>query len=89
MTREEKIEIVKKDVMSLHDAKRYVDTDHCIVYEDLAENLESYLKEWFPDEEDDADLIDDIREMIRSGKPAQDWGVVEANGRTYYIEYFF
>ena len=54
-----------------------------IIFEDFEQHFESYLKEWDFDE----DLESDIRKMVETKKPAPDWGVVEQDGKTYYIMY--
>ena len=46
-------------------------------------NIESYLDEWNIEEEDK----DEYRKMVTDKIPARDWGVVEDNGKTYYIMY--
>ena len=53
------------------------------IFEDFEENIESYLDEWNIEEEDK----DEYRKMVTDKIPARDWGIVEDNGKTYYIMY--
>ncbi len=53
------------------------------VFDDFAEHLEMYLDEW----DADADRREELREMVKTGKPAEDWGVVKDGEKTYYIMY--
>lgn len=76
------LEILMADGCTRHDAEKHL-KNGAIIYSDFAEHLESYLKEWRLDE-DDADAF---REMIRTGKPVADWGIVKDGNTTYYIEY--
>lgn len=51
--------------------------------EDFEKHFESYMDEWDIDEEERAEY----RRMIDEKKPVADWGVVEHNGKTWYISY--
>ena len=45
--------------------------------------FDDYMKEWNIEEED----IEEYRKMVTDKIPALDWGIVEDNGKVYYIEY--
>lgn len=45
--------------------------------------LRKNLDEWNVEEEDK----DEYRKMVADKIPARDWGIVEDNGKTYYIMY--
>ena len=32
-------------------------------------------------------MVEDYKKMIRTKEPVADWGVVKADGETYYIQY--
>lgn len=51
--------------------------------EDFENNFGHYMDEWDIDEEDRAEY----KSMIDTKKPAADWGVVEHDGKTWYIMY--
>ena len=55
------------------------------IYEDLEERLDIYLNEWSSLCDDD--FLEGVRKMVETKKPFTDWGVVEMDGKTYYIEY--
>ena len=50
---------------------------------DFEKNFESYMEEWGIDGDDRAEY----KAMIEEKKPADDWGIVEDSGKTYYIMY--
>ena len=56
--------------------------------EDFEKNWKSYLDE-IPmiDCEEKEEMVEAYKNMIETKKPLPDWGVVEHDGRTYYIEY--
>ena len=82
MTRERQIEIIMDDGCTRAEAEKHLRAG-AIVLEDFEKNFESYLKDW----DMDKDLENDIRKMVGTKKPAPDWGVVEKDGKTYYIMY--
>lgn len=57
------------------------------IYDDFEENggIEEYIDEWYYDD----DLAENLREMVKSGVPAPDWGVVDLDGKRYFIEYCY
>ena len=48
------------------------------------EHIEDYLKELCRGDEDFEEVL---RKMIETKEPFPDWGIVELNGKTYYIMY--
>ena len=82
MTREREIEILMEDRCTRAEAEKHL-KDGTIIFEDFAENLESYLDEWDIEEED----REAYRKMVADKIPVADWGIVEQDGKTYYIEY--
>ena len=82
MTREREIELLMLDRCTKSEAEKHLKNDSTI-FEDFEENIESYLDEWNIEEEDK----DEYRKMVTDKIPARDWGIVEDNGKTYYIMY--
>lgn len=82
MTREREIEILMQDGCTRAEAEKHL-KNGTIIFEDFEQHFESHLKEWDFDE----DLESDIRKMVETKKPDPDWGVVEQDGKTYYIMY--
>ena len=82
MTREKEIELLMKDGDTRSEAEKHL-KDGAMIFEDLAENLESYLDEWDVEEED----REAYRNMIKNKIPVADWGIVEDDGKTFYIMY--
>lgn len=84
MTRQQEIEIIMKDRKTEREAKKYLEKG-AIVFEDFEENFEGYMKEW--ESSMDSENVEKFRKMIETKEPVQDWGVVEYEGKTYYIMY--
>lgn len=82
MTREREIELLMLDRCTKSEAEKHLKNGSTI-FEDFEENIESYLDEWNIVEEDK----DEYRKMVTDKIPARDWGIVEDNGKTYYIMY--
>lgn len=82
MTKEREIELLMMDRCTKSEAEKHLNNGSTI-FEDLEENIESYLDEWDVEEEDK----DEYRKMVTDKIPARDWGIVEDNGKTYYIMY--
>ena len=85
MTREREIEILKMDgCRNTAEAERYLKKG-CMIFE--GQNFENffdeYMEEWNIEPED----IPAYRKMIEEKIPVRDWGIVEDNGKTYYIMY--
>ena len=85
MTREMEIEILMEDRCTKSEAEKYLNNG-TIIFEDFEENLDSYIKE-FSDEDVIGFDEKSFREMVETKKPLPDWGVVEKDGKTYYIMY--
>ena len=82
MTKEKQIEILMKDRCTKTEAENFL-KNGTTIYDDFEENFEDYMKEWICDE----DQIAAFKEMVDTKSPVLDWGIVEDNGKTYYIEY--
>lgn len=84
MTKEREIEILMLDKCTKSEAEKHL-KDGSIVYEgkDFEKHFNEYMKEWNIEEED----IKEYRKMITEKIPVLDWGIVEDNGKVYYIEY--
>ena len=76
------IKILMMDGCTESEAKKHLERG-TMVYSDMAENFDKYAKEWQLDEEE----REAIRNIIDSKEPAQDWGVVEIDGKLYFIQY--
>lgn len=82
MTREREIELLMMDRCTKSEAEKHL-KDGSTVFEDFEENIENYLNEWNIEESDK----DEYRKMVMNKIPVRDWGIVEDNGKTYYIMY--
>lgn len=82
MTKEREIKLLMLDRCTKSEAEKHLKNGSTI-FEDFEENIESYLDEWNIEEEDK----DEYRKMVTDKIPARDWGIVEDNGKTYYIMY--
>lgn len=82
MTRKREIELLMLDRCTKSEAEKYLKNGSTI-FEDFEKNIESYFDEWNIKEEDK----DEYRKMVTDKIPARDWGIVEDNGKTYYIMY--
>ena len=82
MTKEREIELLMLDKCTKLEAEKHLKNGSTI-FEDFEENIESYLDEWNIEEEDK----DEYRKMVTDKIPARDWGIVEDNGKIYYIMY--
>lgn len=78
----DEIKILMMDGCTESEAKKHLECG-TIVYSDLPENFERYAEEWQLDEEE----REAIKNMIDNKEPAHDWGVVEIDGKTYFIQY--
>lgn len=79
------VEVLMMDGCTRNEAEKHL-KNGTTVYEDLEEKLDIYIKEWqsMPVDEE---FVNDVKEMIETKKPMKDWGIVEMDGNTYYIEY--
>lgn len=85
MTRERPVEILMKDGCSKSEAEKYLNRNGVTIFtaEDFEENFGQYMKDWNIDEDD----LLVYKDMVERKIPASDWGIVEDNGKTYYIMY--
>lgn len=82
MTREREIEILMQDGCTRAEAEKHL-KNGSVLFDDFEEHLESYLDEWDIEEED----REPYRKMVTDKTPVADWGVVDQEGKTYYIMY--
>ena len=82
MTREREVELLMMDRCTKSEAEKHL-KDGSTVFEDFEENIENYLNEWNIGESDK----DEYRKMVMNKIPVRDLGIVEDNGKTYYIMY--
>ena len=85
MTREMEINILIKDGCTKSEAEKHL-KNGTTIFEDFQENLDSYIKE-FSDEETVGFDEKSFHKMVETKNPLSDWGVVEKDGKTYYIMY--
>ena len=78
----DEIKILMMDGCTESEAKKHLERG-TMVYSDMAENFDKYSEEWKLDEEE----RQAIKNMIDTKEPAQDWGVVEIDGKVYFIQY--
>lgn len=84
MTRNtEKIKILMEDGCTREDAIRHLSTG-TIIFDDFEEHIASYCIELAGGDED---LKGELRKMVENKTPLKDWGIVEMEGKTYYIMY--
>ena len=76
------IEILMMDGCTKREAEKHLNNGS-IVFDDFEENFDSYMNDWDVSEED----VPKFRKMIDEKKPSRDWGIVESDGKTYYIMY--
>ena len=76
------LEILMADNCTRSEAEKHLERG-TVVFDDLEEHFSDYMAEWGMDEEEQ----EKIQEMIRSKKPLPDWGVVQDEGKTFYIMY--
>ena len=91
MTIEKQIEILMEDGATKSEAEKLL-KNGTTIFEDFEENFDKYMKEWksefTEDSEDYAEMVESYKNMIETGNPVTDWGVVKLEGKTYYIQYF-
>ena len=85
MTREKQIEILMADRCTRAEAEKHLNNG-TVIFEDFEENLDSYIKE-FSDEDIVGFDEESFHQMVDTKKPLADWGIVEQDGKTYYIMY--
>ena len=82
MTREMEIEILMEDRCTKSEAEKHL-KNGTTIFEDFEENFDKYMEEWDIEEEE----REAYRKMIETGEPITDWGIVEKDGKVYYIMY--
>ena len=89
MTREKQVEILINDGCTKREAEKFFERG-TTVFTDFEENFEDYMSEWksgYCDEGDYEEMVSGYRNMIETGIPATDWGIVETEGKKFYIMY--
>ena len=89
MTREKQIEILMEDRCTKSEAEKHL-KNGTTIFEDFEENFDKHMEEWkylAEDEEEYNNMVKSYRNMIETGEPVTDWGVVKKDGKTYYIMY--
>ena len=90
MTREMEIKILMEDRCTRAEAEKHL-KNGTTIFEDFEENFDKYMEEWksgyAEDSEDYIEMVEGYKNMIETGIPVADWGVVEKDGKTYYIMY--
>lgn len=76
------IEVLKMDGCTEREAEKHLNRG-TLVLDDFEENFDKYMEEWDYDEEEK----ETCKNMITTGDPVADWGVVKLKGKTYYIQY--
>lgn len=78
------IEVLMMDGCTKSGAEKYL-MNGTIIFEseDFEKCFDSYMDEWGIDEDDRAEY----KAMINEKKPAADWGIVEHEGKAWYIMY--
>lgn len=81
---EKKLMVVMEDNHTKKEAVDYL-CNGSAVYEkeEFVKFFEQYMNEWDVEEEDQ----EEYKKMIDTNKPVFDWGVVEYEGVTYFIDY--
>ena len=90
MTREIEIKILMEDGCTRSEAEKLL-KNGTTIFDDFAENFDKYMEEWkagyAEGSEDYVKMVEGCRNMIETGFPATDWGIVKVDGKTYYIMY--
>ena len=89
MTIEKQIEILIEDGCTKSEAEKHL-KNGATIFEDFEENFDKYMEEWkylTEDEEEYVKMVEGYKNMIETGNPVTDWGVVKKDGKTYYIMY--
>lgn len=82
MSRDKKIELLIQDGCTKTEAEKHL-ADGSIIFEDFEEHFNDYMAEWAISEEECLKY----KKMIANKVPLTDWGIVEDDGKTYYIAY--
>lgn len=81
---EKSMEIIMEDRHTKKEAVAYL-CNGTIIYEkeEFGKFFEQYMGEWDCDEEERAEY----KKMIENNKPVFDWGIVNYENKTYFIDY--
>lgn len=78
------LEIMMMDRCTKSEAEKHLKNGSIVFNgEDFEKHFDSYMEEWGIDEDERAEY----KTMIDSKKPVTDWGIVEHDGKTWYIMY--
>lgn len=78
------LEILMMDRCTKSEAEKHLNNGSVVFEgEDFEKHFDSYMDEWGIDE----DEREEYRAMIDKKKPVTDWGIVEHEGKTWYIMY--
>lgn len=78
------LEIMMMDGCTKAEAEKHLNNGSIVFEgEDFESHFDSYMDEWDIDEEDRVEY----KSMIDEKKPVSDWGIVEHEGKTWYIMY--
>lgn len=83
MTREMEIKILMEDGCTKKEAQRHIEVG-TVVFDDFEKNIDFYCVDLAGGNED---LEEDLRNMAKTRKPIEDWGIVETEDGIYYIMY--
>lgn len=81
MTREREIEILMIDRCTRKEAERFL-KNGTTIFTESTEDIETLLNDCTCEEE-----RSECKKMIEDKIPATDWGIVEDDGKMYYIRY--
>lgn len=80
------VDILMEDYCTFDEAVKHIKNGVWIYKaEDFENNLDDYLDDWGIESTDEE--ADKYCEMIKTGRPLDCWGVVDHDGKRYYIEY--
>ena len=81
---ERKIEVLMEDGCSRKEAEKFLETG-TIVFEgsDFEGFFDQYMEEWNVSPEE----REEYEKMVKTKVPMLDWGIVEKEGKAYYIMY--
>lgn len=80
------LEVIMADGHTKKEAEKYLHNGSLVLPEnDFKKHFITYMKEWNVDEQQE---IDKYRKMIDTKEAMMDWGIVNVNNVTYFIQYF-
>ena len=98
MENDERFEIVEipedVDILMLDGCTKAESEKHLkngtTIFKDFEENFDMYMDEWKAsciDDEEYLEMVAKYKNMIATGEPVTDWGIVKYGSKTYYIMY--